>query len=164
MGMGPIWIDWDFDYNDQLAKKYMKFKGEYYDKGTICKIKGRHGEPKLVRFKGWHLNNAYQNFELINENDYGIYDNYSYSGVNDYCLEIVMPVKPDLESPEKQNSGGFGLPEREKPGSWKIEVAWIWYVLIMLIGTIFKDRVMIWAFTTIVFFLWKNGFLRGRKK
>ena len=41
------WIDWDFDYNDQLAKKYMKFKGEYYDVGTIAKIKGYDIKPIL---------------------------------------------------------------------------------------------------------------------
>ena len=54
----------------------------------------------------------------------------------------------------------YGLPEREKPPSWNIEVGWVWYIAIMLIATIFKDRVMIWAFATAVFFLWKKGFLK----
>ena len=156
-----LWIDWDFDYNDQLAKKYMKFKGEYYDVGTIAKIKGRYG-PVLARFVGWRHGDR-GCFELIDDKAFGLYDTYNRAGVMDYCLEIVVPVKPNLQ-PTEESSGGFGLPERDKPPSWDIEVAWIWYIVIMAVATIFKDRLMIWAFTSAVFFLWKNGFLRNKKK
>jgi hypothetical protein len=34
----------------------------------------------------------------------------------------------------------------------------------MVVGTIFKDRLMIWVFASAVFFLWKNGFLNGGNK
>jgi hypothetical protein len=157
-----LWIDWDFDYNDQLADKYMKFRGEYYDVGTICKIKGPYG-PRLVRFTGWHFDNNRWNFELVNKEDYGLYDTYDRAGVNDYCLEIVVPVKPNLEKTET-SSGGFGLPSRDAPPSWDVEIGWIWYIVIMAVGLIFKDRWLIWGFTTAVFFLWKGGFLNGGKK
>jgi hypothetical protein len=156
-----LWIDWDFDYNDQLAKKYMKFKGEYYDVGTICKIKGPNG-PRLVRFIGWRYGDR-GCFELIDgDSFFDLYDTYNRAGVMDYCLEIVVPVKPNLEQSEK-SGGGFGTPERDKPPSWDIEVAWIWYIVIMAVGIIFKDRWLIWGFTTAVFFLWKGGFLGGKK-
>ena len=150
-----LWIDWDFDYNDQLAKKYMKFKGEYYDVGTIAKIKGRYG-PVLARFVGWRYGDR-GCFELIDDEVFGLYDTYNRAGVMDYCLEIVVPVKPNLEQAETSaNSGGFGVPSRDKPASWDIEVAWIWYIVIMAVAIIFKDRLMIWAFASAVFFLWKN--------
>ena len=153
-----LWIDWDFDYSDQLARKYMKYKGEYYDKGTICKIKGMYG-PVLVRFLGWKYNDQFC-FEAVNDDDsIGLYNSYNPAGVMDYCLEIVIPVRPNLEQANTTTVKG-GLPEKETPPSWDIEVGWIWYIAIMLIATIFKDRVLIWAFATIVFFLWKKGFLK----
>lgn len=153
-----LWYDPDFDYTDQLAYKYMKFKGEYYDVGTICKIKGRLG-PKLVTFKGWHFNNGKWSFELVNKDDYGLYDDYTNAGVNNYCLEIIEPIKPNLQEYYESNDNKFGLPRRDKPHSWTIKIAWIWYIFAMLISTIFKDRVMAWVFITAIFFLWKNGFL-----
>jgi hypothetical protein len=156
-----LWIDWDFDYNDQLADKYMKYKGEYYDVGTICKIKGPYG-PRLARFTGWKFGNDRNNFELVNKGDYGLYNSYNRAGVNDYCLEIVVPVKPNLQKTEA-SCNGFGLPGRDKPPSWDVEVAWIWYIVIMAVGTIFKDRFLIWGFASAVFFLWKNGFLNNKK-
>ncbi len=156
-----LWIDWNFDYNDQLAKKYMKFKGEYYDVGTIAKIKGRYG-PVLVRFVGWRHGDR-GCFESIDDKAFGLYDTYNRAGVMDYCLEIIVPVKPNLQTTEEV-SDGFGLPERDKPPSWDIEIAWVWYIIIMAVAFIFKERWMIWFFTTAVFFLWKKGFLNGGKK
>lgn len=156
-----LWIDWDFDYNDQLAKKYMKFKGEYYDVGTICKVKGPFG-PVIVRFCGWKSDGR-RCFEPVGEKWVHLYDTYNRAGVMDYCLEIIVPVKPNVQKTEEP-SGGYGLPERDKPPSWDIDVAWIWYIVIMAVATIFKDRLMIWTFVSAVFFLWKNGFLNNKKK
>lgn len=156
-----LWIDRNFDYNDQLAKKYMKFKGEYYDVGTIARIKGPYG-PVLARFCGWQYGDR-GCFKLVDDKAYGLYNTYNRSGVMDYCLEIIVPVKPDLQQAET-SSGNGGLPEREKPPSWDIEVAWIWYIVIMAVAVIFKDRLLIWAFASAVFFLWKKGFLNGGKK
>jgi hypothetical protein len=157
-----LWFDRDFDYNDQLASKYMKFRGEYYDVGTICKIKGPYG-PRVVKFMGWHFDNNRWNFELVNKGEGGLYDRYDNAGVNMYCIEIIVPIKAQLQSVADQSGNNFGLPERDKPPSWDIEVAWIWYIVIMAVATIFKDRFLIWGFTTAVFFLWKNGFLNNKK-
>ena len=162
MLLNMLWTDWNFDYGDELAKKYMKFRGEYYDVGTICKIKGRNG-PVLVRFLGWDYNYK-GNFEDLDNTIFGLFGDYTCAGVNDYCLEIVAPVKPNLQQSNGTNGGGIGLPEREKPPSWDIEVGWIWYIVIMAVGLIFKDRWLIWGFTSAVFFLWKYGFLNGGKK
>ena len=153
-----LWLDWGFDYSDQLAHKYMKYKGEYYDVGTICKIKGRCG-PVLARFLGWKYNNQWC-FETVEASQsHELHSSYSPSGVMDYCLEIVIPVRPNLQQVETTSGN-----DREKPPSWDVEIAWIWYIFIMVIAVIFKDRWLIWAFVTAVFFLWKSGFLNGGKK
>ena len=153
-----LWIDQNFDYGDPLTHKYMKYNGTYYDVGTICKIKGRNG-PKLVRFMGWHFNNNRLNFELVDKNDYGLYDSYDRAGVMAYCLEIVKPVYPNLTpvaSAKTENPN--------KPPSWDVEVAWIWYIVIMAATIIFKDRIGLWILESIVFFGWKEGIFKGGKK
>ena len=156
-----LWIDRNFNYNDQLARKYMKFKGEYYDIGTIAKIKGRHG-PVLARFCGWQYGDR-NNFKPINGKTFELYNTYDRAGVMDYCLEIVTPVKPNLQSIGTATSNG-GLSDRDTPPSWEVEVGWIWYIVIMLTLTIFKARIFGWIATTIIFFAWKGGFLNGGKK
>lgn len=157
-----LWIDFNFDYDDKLARKYMKFNGEYYDVGTIAKIKGRYG-PVLARFCGWKCADR-GCFEIVNREAYKLYDTYNPAGVMDYCLEIVMPVKPNLQPTETYTNGGFGMPSRNKPPSWDVEIGWIWYIVIMLVLTIFKARLLGWAAATVIFFVWKNGFLNGGKK
>lgn len=39
---------------------------------------------------------------------------------------------------------------------------WIFYIIVMAVGLIFKDRWIIWVAATILFFTWKKG-LWGRK-
>ena len=162
-----VWpFDPSFDQQDKLADKYLKFQGEYYDVGTICKIKGFNNNTLLVRFNGWKNPQYYQpnlreEFTTIDKDQHHLlYDSYGWNNVNAYVLEIVVPVKPDLDKKENTEKGGVGLPNRDAPPSWDIEVGWIWYILIMAVGTIFKDRLLIWGFTTIIFFLWKKGFLK----
>ena len=39
-------------------------------------------------------------------------------------------------------------------------IAWVWYIFIMVIGTIFYDRLMIWGFATFVFGLYRDEKLK----
>ena len=90
--MGPLWIDYDFDQNDQLARKYLKYQGKYYDVGTIVKIKGDMKKEALAEFKGWHYNN-HGNFKSVDGGAFDIWDNYNFSAANKYIIEIVTPDK-----------------------------------------------------------------------
>ena len=156
------WNCCDFDPSDKLAHIYLKYQGEYYDKGTIVKLVGREG-PILARWTGWNFKDKYC-FELLNHLDRAnLYNHYDRCNTNKYIVEIVAPVIPNLQLTEEVNCKGFGLPDRDKPPSWDVEVAWIWYIVIMAVAVIFKDRMMIWAFVSAVFFLWKNGFLNNKK-
>lgn len=152
-----LWVDFDFDYSDELARKYMKYQGKYYDKGTKVKLKGRNG-PVDATFVGWKYNNR-RCFEPISGEMWTMHDTYDCQGVNKYVLEIIEPVYPNLQTVPVTKTN-----EREKPPSWDVEVAWIWYIAIMLLLTIFKARVFGWIVTTMIFFGWKNGFLNGGKK
>ena len=152
-----LWIDKDFDYNDQLARVYMKYKGKYYDKGTIVKIRGILGVV-TAEFTGWTYGN-HGCFRPINENESSLYNNYNPGGVNAYIVEIVKPVCPKLDSVTPTQTEN-----RSKPPSWDVEVAWIWYIVIMLVTVIFKDRIGLWILESFIFFGWKEGIFKGGKK
>lgn len=151
-----LWLDYDFDQNDQLARQYMKYQGRYYDIGTKVKIKGPRGAVKAT-FVGWKYRGR-GCFISDNQSYFDLYDNYDFSAANKYIEEIIEPVYPNLQLITTSTN------QREKPPSWDVEVAWIWYIVIMAVAVIFKDRWLIWGFVSAVFFLWKGGFLKGGKK
>ena len=119
-----IWTDWDFDYTDQLARKYMKFRGTYYDVGTICKIKAPKG-PLTVKFVGWKPRGkgCFVPIDDVSPFFY-MYDSYDRVGVNDYCLEIVEPI-----CPPKEELVVVPISGRERPYEWDVQVGWIWYIV-----------------------------------
>ena len=39
-------------------------------------------------------------------------------------------------------------------------IAWLWYVFIMLIATIFKDNIIIWTLTSLIFFHYRKTKLK----
>ena len=156
--LGPLWIDYDFDQNDQLARKYLKYQGKYYDVGTIVKIKGDMKKEALAEFKGWYYNN-HGNFKSLDGGAFDIWDNYNFSAANKYIIEIVTPVYPQLET--KIVAKGD---DREKTPSWTVEVAWIWYIVIMIALAFFKARWLGWIAATVIFFGWKSGFFSNKKK
>lgn len=151
-----IWFDPEFDRNDQLARKYMKYQGQYYDVGTKVMIKGPRG-PVKATFMGWR----YQSrgcFEAESGSIFDLYDKYTYDAANIFILEIIEPVQPQIQAvPSKTDN-------RDKPPSWDVEVGWIWYIAIMVILAFFKARWIGWIAATIIFFGWKGGFFNNKKK
>ena len=125
---------------------YLYYKGRYYDVGTIVKIR--------TRYKGI-IHSTYEgngNFEGVSK--------YSRGGGPDpesYIVEIVKPVyyiPPEPEQPKKANifvRSGSGSSAHNDD----IFHGLLLYIVVMLVGTIFKDRWLIWIFATIFFFGWK---------
>lgn len=70
--------------------------------------------------------------------------------------EIIEPVYYIPEYTTKNNC--------KCPSPWDVEMGWIWYIIVMIFGAIFKERLMVWMLATAYFFLWKNGFLNGGKE
>lgn len=149
-----FFFDPNFDYNDQLARKYLKYHNVYYDIGTKVKLRTPSGIKDAI-FTGWRFDGkSFKTIEYVNLWD----TEYTFSVANDCITEIIDPVYPKFEITPESTS------ERECPASWDVEIGWIWYIIIMVVGAIFKDRLMIWIFATIVFFLWEKGFLNGGNK
>ena len=63
-----LYFDNNYDWNDPLAKKYLLYKGVYYDIGTKVKIRGFHGVQEAV-FTGWqpHTGRSFQMKNMYKE-------------------------------------------------------------------------------------------------
>ena len=130
-----------------MNHKYLYFKGKYYDVGTKVLIKTQWSGIQEATFVGWGT------WPFRGEK---VSDSYYSWETEKYIVKIIEPVEVVLQ-PTNAN-------DRKRPPSWEIENGWIWYILIMLVGSIFNARWLIWIVATIYFFSWKNGFLNGGKK
>ena len=141
-------------------KYYFEFKGVKYGIGTIVKVpstlelrwRPRDEIMETARFGG---NSC---FEFMHKQGaIKLYESSGHlSGKYEDYIEIIEPIYyQEPEPPEPQN-----IFFRTKSGSWdaynEVCVGFIWYVAVMLVATIFKDRVGIWTIATIIYFLWKS--------
>lgn len=127
--------------------QYLEYKGKLYDVGTKVRIKTRWNGIQEATFYGWG------DWPFRGEKVTGQF--YSFDA-DKYIVEIIDPVEIIVEQTDVNN--------RDCPPSWDVEIGWVWYIVIMGAGIIFKERLLIWVFATAIFFLWKNGFLNGGKK
>lgn len=141
------------------VKQYFEFKGIKYGVGTVVKVPitldlrwlPKEQIMKEAKFVGggyFQFPNCTGSIFLCEER--------GLSGKYEEYIEIINPVY--YEEPEPLKQPNIFL--RTKSGSWdahnQVCIGLIWYIIIMLVGTIFKDRLMIWVFATIVFFAWKS--------
>ena len=142
-------------------KDYFEFKGIKYGIGTLVKV------PRTVDLKysskEWLVVDSEfvgcSTFVFTNLNgSVNLYESRGhFSGKYEQYIEIIKPVYYQESEPPPQLQNIF---LRTKSGScdahYEVCIGFIWYIVIMLIACIFKDRIGIWALATIVFFLWKT--------
>ena len=141
-------------------KYYFEFKGVKYGIGTIVKVpstlelrwRSRDEIMEISRFSG---NSC---FEFTHKHGFiNLYESSGHlSGKYENYIEIVTPVYyQDSDPPKPQN-----IFLRTRSDTWDAHndvcIGLIWYIAIMLIATIFKDRVSIWILVTIIYFIWKS--------
>lgn len=137
---------------------FIRYKEKYYDVGTRLRLKyfGEIVEGVIEEFIGTTVYIRFVESELF-PNGYS----YSYSTIgtvnfDKLIVEIVEPVYYIEKQSQKDN--------RTYPPSWDVEIILIWYIIIMVVGTMFEARIIIWIFASAYFFLWKNGFLNGGRR
>lgn len=111
---------------------YLYYKGKYYDAGTKVKIKNKWGEIETATFLGGGRYEPYVHY-------------FSLNAPESYIVEIIKPVY--YQEPEQQKPKPFSLPAGDGPF-----YALLWYIAVMVVGTIFKDRLLIWVVATWIFF------------
>lgn len=133
------------------TKRCLYYKGTYYDIGTQVELKTKWNGVVTATYAG--------------DGEFEEVIKYHFNwGLPPECY-IVRIIKPVYYEPPKPNAStnkdqGVNIFLRSGSGSWAssdtIFYGLLWYIAIMLIGTIFKARLFIWIITTIVFFTWKS--------
>ena len=137
---------------------YFEFKGVKYGVGTIAKV------PRTLDLRWLPKDKIMKEAEFVGggyfvfSNSSGsihLYGERGLSGKYEEYIEIIKPVYYQEPEPSKQQNIFF----RTGSGSWdahnKVCIGFVWYVLVMFLAIIFKDRLIIWVIATIVYFLWK---------
>ena len=130
---------------------FLRYKGKCYDVGTMIRYKTR-GSAHVGTIQ-WFSHNA---MYVLREDGQEECISRIFS-LDNTIQEIIIPV--EIEEPERATAK-----HRSSPPADDVFYGWIIYIAVMLIGAIFKERLMIWVFASAVFFLWKKGFLNGGKK
>ena len=139
------------------VKYYIEYKGQRYDVGTRFKFRA-YAWGYYQGIKEGVIEQFIGTTAIIRADDGESYD---CSTIADWwpkekIVEITHPVYYVDKIPQG-NSRGY-LPD------WQVEMGLTWYIIIMIVGTLFKERILLWVFATAYFFLWTNGFLNGGKK
>ncbi len=142
------------------VKQYFEFKGVKYGIGTIAKVPRNLDLINLPREKIMMESEFVGGDRFIFKDIKGFINLYEgsghLSGKYEQYIEIIEPVY--YQEPEPLNPQNIFL--RTQSGSWdahnKVCTGLIWYILVMLVGIIFKERLLIWIVATIVFFIWKS--------
>jgi hypothetical protein len=142
------------------VKPYFEFKGVKYGIGTIVhiprslKLLNLPKEQLIVKAK--FIGGAKFIFQDV-QGYINLYEGSGhFSGNYAQYIKIIEPVYYEEQEPTKPQN----IFLQTESGSWdaynQVCMGLVWYILIMVIGAIFQDRLMIWAFATIVFFVWKS--------
>ena len=141
-------------YGQIMRLGFFKYKDQFYQSGTKVLFNGQCflGEKEVtlsnvvvefVRVEGqwWVFRYNDQLYQCV-ENDY---TSYGVKSRLDQC--IVQIVVDPVDEPNKPKT-------KEVIWTKGMVAATIWYILIMLVGTIFYDRVLIWIGATIVWLVY----------
>lgn len=127
--------------------RYLYYEGKYYDVGTKVKMKTKFNGIVITTFLGGC---EYE----------GVYEHFNPVPAENYIIEIIDPIY----APGQESNADVKNIITYNPRQGDIQIGWIWYILIMLLGSIFNDRWLIWIAATVIFFIWKGANHKGGKK
>ncbi len=130
---------------------FVRYKGKCYDVGTRLKFKTSKWCEGLEGTIEWISHNVFY-VRLIDGSGRQLSKMYS---LDNTIIEIIEPVYYEEKPQEIDN--------RVYPSMGDIDIGWVWYILVMIVGVIFNARLLIWIVATVVFFSWKNGLFNGGK-
>jgi hypothetical protein len=132
---------------------FLRYKGKCYDIGTKLKFK----VPTSRSVKEGSIEWISHNKIYIRLTDGSSWELSKMWSLDNTIIEIVDPIY--YEEPPSVYTHGKVYPSEEE-----LFIGLVWYIVIMLLGFIFRDRWTIWIVATAIFLLWKNGFFNGGKK
>lgn len=149
-----------------MMQNYFIFNGISYYSGTIIKIKASNSCVKTTEavFLGYETDR--HKYVLSYEGNKEVW--YPEDFFNDIFIGVTKSCDKQYQNwvdtrIYSHNHSPTFADELNIDGMF---IAWIWYVFIMVVAIIFKDRLVIWIFASIIFFNYRNEKLRkaGYKK
>ena len=142
------------------VKQYFEFKDVKYGIGTIAKI------PRMLDIRWFSRDQIMEEAEFVGgatfvfrklNGSINLYESSGHlSGKYEQYIEIINPVYYQEPEPSKPPNIFIRTGSGSCDAYNDVCVGLIWYIIIMLVGTLFYARVTIWIFATIGFFLWKS--------
>ena len=139
---------------------FIRYKGQCYDVGTKLRF---YPHAQWVGSVIGTIEQFVGKFVFIKVEDGHVYS-FSTSANNGTFDKIIIEIINPVYYVEPLVERKHGIMGGQLPSEDDMFVGWVWYIVIMLVGVIFNERLSIWVVATLVFFLWKNGFFNGGKK
>ncbi len=128
---------------------YFEYKGKRYGVGTRVRLRGIYSWETTEKVFQKRTGDM-----LTFVNDRGNGESFFANKAENHILDIIE---------ESQDVVCETQTQQKCPPSWNVEIGWVWYIIIMVVGAIFKDRWLIWIAATAFFFAWKNGLLKKKE-
>ena len=144
-----------------MNQNYFVYNGKRYGPGTIFKIKNPNSkcyydtEAQAV-FIGCNHDNDFYIFTVYDKT-YRYHKNCFYNSL----IEVIGGA--DVETASKYMPRSMQNKEYSFRKELDIDgmlIAWLWYVFIVAIGTIFYARIIIWIIASVVFFNYRSQKLK----
>ncbi len=148
------------DSNEITVRTYLPYKGIYYDVGTRLRFKAR-ANGFYVGVREGVIEKFINTTMFIKADDGIIYEFCTTRNLVNFDKEILEIIEPVYWAPPEETLTQHN--NQNRPAPWDIEIGWIWYIVIMIVGSIFKERFMVWVMATAIFFLWKSGKFSKKK-
>lgn len=124
-----------------MLQDYFIVNGTKYYTGTIFIINnmGKNVEASFICYDTNRSRYTYR----IKEHTYHITDKI----FDKWFVGVTNKKDPTVHMPLS-----FKVKDRE---IHKLFIGWIWYIVLMTVGSIFKYAIFIWIFLSVIFFSWK---------
>lgn len=129
-----------------MKQGYFVYNSEEYPTGTIIKFKDLYNNK--IRLASFIYYDTEKNNYTIRYEDNG--KRWTISAID---------FTSNIQSVTDKFASDIKIPEVKQLKDSKIDgmvLGWVWYIFIMLIGTIFVGAPVIWVIVSVVFFSWRH--------
>lgn len=126
-----------------MYRNYFVVDGEKYYTGTIFTLNemGKEVEATFICYDTEHNRYIYR------------IDGCTWRSSDKYFQKFFIAVTDKRDSKEH-------MPVKKKMNEFNISgmfLGWVWYIFLMLIIVLFRERIGLWILTTAVFFSWRSN-------
>lgn len=138
-----------------MVQKYFEYNGKQYPTGTVVMLYKNSNKKEKQKYIFVSYDPQYNVFHFKStefNKKFGTYPHFMMYRNNFYnwgLAEITNEVDMSL--------GGAKIVTVNDANCGGLLYGWIWYIFLMVISTIFVDRVMMWIIWSVIFFAYRSS-------